>query len=77
LKIDKSFVDGLDDVKDRELVKTIIAISKSMELGVIAEGIETKHQVETLYNMGCELFQGYYFGKPLSAAKIRSWLPKT
>ncbi|WP_334032041.1 bifunctional diguanylate cyclase/phosphodiesterase [Alteromonas sp. P256] len=77
LKIDKSFVDGLDDVKDRELVKTIIAISKSMELSVIAEGTETKHQVETLYNMGCELFQGYYFSKPLPAAELCSWLPKT
>ena len=74
LKIDKSFVDGLHDERNRELVKSIIAISNTMELTNVAEGTETLEQVELMASYGCKLFQGYYFSKPLSKADFETWL---
>lgn len=68
LKIDKSFIDGLGDNRNRELVRSIIAISHVMGLTNIAEGTETLEQVEVLDEFGCEYFQGYYFSKPLPVA---------
>ena len=74
LKIDKSFVDGLHDERNRELVKSIIAISNTMELTNVAEGTETLEQVELMASYGCKLFQGYYFSKPLSKSDFETWL---
>lgn len=76
LKIDKSFVDGLHDERNRELVKSIIAISKAMDLKNVAEGTETLEQVELMASYGCTLFQGYYFSKPLAKTEFESWLSK-
>lgn len=74
LKIDKSFVDGLYDDRNRELVKSIIAISKTMGLTSIAEGTETLEQVNLMKSYGCDLFQGYYFSKPLAKDEFETWL---
>ncbi len=66
LKIDKIFVDKMTvDSKNLELIKAIIALSKSQNIDVIAEGIEHKEQLDMLYEMGCYLIQGYYFSRPL------------
>ena len=66
LKIDKIFIDTMTvDAKNLELIKAIIALSKSQNIAIIAEGIETKEQLEILYEMGCSFIQGYYFSKPL------------
>lgn len=65
LKIDQSFVRELsDDASDRAIVRTIIAMAKTLGLQVIAEGVETSDQLERLINKGCSMFQGYYFGRP-------------
>lgn len=74
LKIDKSFVDGLDNERNRELVKAIIAISESLDLTNIAEGTETIEQVDLLTSYGCKYFQGYYFSKPLNKAAFETLL---
>lgn len=74
LKIDKSFVDGLDNARNRELVKAIIAISKSLDLTNIAEGTETIEQVDLLTSYGCKYFQGYYFSKALSKIEFEKLL---
>ena len=66
LKIDQSFVrDIVIDSSDKAIVRTIIAMAESMELEVIAEGVETKNQQQLLLDIGCKQYQGYFFGKPM------------
>ena len=66
IKIDKSFVlDMLHDRSDYDIVKTILAIVKSLGLQSIAEGVETKEHFEALKAAGCDFFQGYYLSRPL------------
>lgn len=65
LKIDKSFIDGLaNNSYDQEIVRTIIAMSHSLGLSVIAEGVENEQQLLCLLDEGCLHYQGYFFGKP-------------
>ncbi len=73
LKIDRSFVEVLDD--DRQavaLAKSIVGIADALELEVIAEGAETASQVAALSDIGCHVIQGYYFGHPMSAETLES-----
>ena len=65
LKIDRSFVrDLLEDPNDAAIARTILQLAKSLEMEVVAEGVETAAQFEALREMGCHLFQGYHFGRP-------------
>jgi EAL domain-containing protein (putative c-di-GMP-specific phosphodiesterase class I) len=71
LKIDRSFVnDILTDEQDWLLAKSIINLSKSLAIPVVAEGVETKEQAELLAEHGCDVFQGYYFAKPMRKAEL-------
>lgn len=71
LKIDKSFVrDVLDDPNDATIAKTIVALTKNLGLGVVAEGVETEAQRDFLVDAGCYAFQGYYFGRPTDIDKF-------
>ncbi|WP_035383749.1 EAL domain-containing protein [Ferriphaselus sp. R-1] len=66
LKIDQSFVSDIEfDGNDRAIVQTIIAMAQSLNLEVIAEGVETEKQEQILGSMGCLHYQGYRFGKPV------------
>lgn len=64
LKIDKSFIDSVSD-KDRSILAHIIEIAKDLNARIIAEGVETKEQLEVLEMLECDEIQGYYFDKPL------------
>jgi diguanylate cyclase (GGDEF)-like protein/PAS domain S-box-containing protein len=78
LKIDRSFVMDLpQDREDDAITTTIIAMSKSLGLNVIAEGIETKEQHEFLKAKGCSEGQGYYYSKPLPSEEFVKFLKKT
>ena len=66
IKIDKSFVNDIaTNVSDEVIVRTIIVMSKSLGMDVIAEGVETEDQREFLARNGCHKYQGYLFGKPM------------
>jgi len=66
IKIDQSFVRNITtDVSDRAIVRTIIAMAHSMDISVIAEGVETEEQRQLLLKSGCINFQGYLFSKPV------------
>lgn len=65
IKIDRSFVSGLDeDPEAGNIVATIIGLAHKLKLVAVAEGIETREQAETLRRMGCDRGQGYLFGRP-------------
>ncbi|MBS4051347.1 MAG: EAL domain-containing protein, partial [Methylomonas sp.] len=75
LKIDQSFVRGLyDDLNDREITATIIAMSRILKLDVLAEGVETEQQLTFLRENGCDYYQGYWFHKPESAVGVEQRL---
>jgi len=65
LKVDQSFVAKLSGAKEASLVKTIVDISKNFSLITVAEGVEEEYQREYLMELGCDLYQGYLFSKPL------------
>lgn len=71
LKIDKSFIDNIvTNERERAIVDGIINLAQKIDLSVVAEGAETKEQVNVLKKMGCNEIQGYYFSKPLTAGQI-------
>jgi len=71
LKIDKSFVSDITtNINDAHIVKTIIGMSHNLGLELIAEGVETKEEMEFLIENGCDDFQGYYFARPMPAMKV-------
>ncbi|MBC3930568.1 putative bifunctional diguanylate cyclase/phosphodiesterase [Undibacterium curvum] len=75
LKIDKSFIrDVLTDMNDAVIVRTIIALAKSMELNIIAEGVETKEQRELLAKNGCFAYQGYLYAGPMATEELEQYM---
>lgn len=74
LKIDQSFVRRIDtDHASRAVIDAVIALAKSLDLQLVAEGIETATALAYLKLRGCQLGQGYYFSRPLPAARLLAW----
>lgn len=77
LKIDRSFIkDITSNVEDREITRAIIAMGQTLQLKVLAEGVETDDQVELLRASGCDYIQGFYYSKPLSTADMTDYLSR-
>ncbi len=77
LKIDQSFVrDLVTDSSDRAIVRTIIIMAHSLNINVIAEGVETQEQRQYLLDNGCTHYQGYLFGKPVPIEDFEALLSK-
>ena len=74
LKIDRSFIASmLESARIRSVIEATISLANSLGVRTIAEGVESKEQVETLFMMKCNEIQGYYFSKPLKEEELRSW----
>jgi EAL domain-containing protein (putative c-di-GMP-specific phosphodiesterase class I) len=72
LKIDRQFVEHLGDKKQAAMiVKSVLGLGKSLEIPVLAEGVETPQQLAFLSSENCTEVQGFYFGRPVSAENIR------
>ncbi len=77
LKIDRSFIkDIADDPNTAQLVETIILMAHNLGIEVVAEGVESKEQLDWLTGCGCELIQGYYYSKPLPLEAFLTFLQK-
>ncbi|MFS8085226.1 MAG: putative bifunctional diguanylate cyclase/phosphodiesterase, partial [Acidobacteriota bacterium] len=74
IKIDQKFIRGLDhDRNDEAITHAIIALAHGLGMRVIAEGVETPSQFRFLQNQGCEEAQGFYIGRPMTAAALKVW----
>lgn len=75
LKVDRTFVrDMLIKPQDQLIVRSIVQLAHSLDLKVIAEGVETHEVLMQLHNIGCDQAQGYYFSKPLPLQELQSWI---
>jgi diguanylate cyclase (GGDEF)-like protein len=75
LKIDRSFVSGIEDQFDkRELIRAMLLIASALDMGSVAEGVETAEQAGYLRARGCRAAQGYLFGRPMPAAEFGGYL---
>lgn len=75
IKIDRAFIKDMTvNLGDQAIVRAIIAIAKSMNRQIIAEGIENAEEVAMLMKMGCQEIQGYYISKPINAAETQAFV---
>ena len=74
LKIDMRFLDR-DDRRSKDIMESVIRMARWLDLPVIAEGVETREQVNFLLDVGCSYAQGYYYARPMEAAAFEALLP--
>jgi diguanylate cyclase (GGDEF)-like protein/PAS domain S-box-containing protein len=75
VKIDQSFIRDLSASKDSQgIIQAILGIARSFDLRILAEGVETEMQVQTLIELGCDEMQGYFFSHPLDTSELESFL---
>ena len=71
IKLDRSFVFNIEnDTNDAAIAESVVVLAHSMNLKVVAEGVESVEQIEILRKQGCDYVQGYFFSKPLSAKEF-------
>lgn len=71
IKLDKRFIEGMMvSSKGKLILEQVVSMANKLELGLLAEGVETKEQVELLQDIGCDLVQGYYYAKPMPSEEL-------
>lgn len=74
LKIDRSFIAGLtSDTKDHAIVTSCIQLAHATNMSAVAEGVETADHLEALLTLGCDLAQGYFYTRPMTAVDLEPW----
>jgi EAL domain-containing protein (putative c-di-GMP-specific phosphodiesterase class I) len=73
LKVDRTFVAGMHECR-RPIVGTAVQLAHTLGLRVVAEGVEDQRTLDTLAELGCDVAQGYYISRPLSAVEFAGWL---
>lgn len=72
LKIDQSFIqDLMTNINDEAIARSVVSLGHNLGLKVIAEGVETREQRNFLAEMGCDAYQGYYFGRPVATSELQ------
>lgn len=75
IKVDRSFIQGIpDDKGDKAITNAVIAMAESLDLAVVAEGVEKQEQLDYLKEHGCDTVQGFYFAKPMELQAFEAWL---
>ena len=75
IKIDRSFINNIaSNSKDAAIVQGIIALAHHLDLAVVAEGVETFQQQQQLADLACDIFQGYFFARPMPYEALQAWL---
>ncbi len=75
IKIDRSFVIGIkDDRASRDIVRTIVDLCHTLDMGCVVEGVETEAQMRILKSLGCRVMQGYFFSRPMPGADVLAYL---
>lgn len=79
IKVDRSFVQGAssNDPESLAIIRAVVAMAQSLDLTTTAEGVESEEQAAMVRAMGCDKIQGYYFGRPMSAADARAIFART
>ncbi len=75
IKLDQSFVrDVTSQQVSQSLVRAIVAVARALDLQVIAEGIETREELQFVQENGADIIQGYYYARPMPVAEFEHWL---
>jgi len=75
IKIDRSFITGIERMaRQRRLTSTMISMARSLEIEVLAEGVESPQEIATVRELGCHLVQGYAVARPMDASRVLDWL---
>ena len=77
IKLDKSLIDEMKTPTGRSVIRSVIQMMKDIHKELVAEGVETKEDLDMLQDMGCDLIQGFYFSKPLPVSEFLSFLRLT
>lgn len=69
IKMDRTFFTKCNDIaRDKTVISNMINMAKELGIFTIAEGVETKENIDLLHELGCDIVQGYYFSKPIKAS---------
>ncbi len=75
LKLDRRFVTGIETSRqNQEIVGAMIGLGRALSMDVVAEGVETKDEAETLAALGCSIVQGYFLGRPMPVERLPHWI---